>query len=456
MSTEKPTRWTRRAFITAAVVAVPAALFALRRSLRSRIDRLTERPEFSATPPLVPHDPAKERRTVYVAKGEGPAANVERVIAKLGGIEKVVGKDDVVIVKVSAQWWNVGMTNVAAVKRFVEMIVDMPGFTGEVIVFENTHFLDKDGAGLTRAWTHPSERNVDVPGWNKLGDLIPYFRDRKSPVSFVGLIDAGKSTLAGDHWHDPDHAHGVYGGAGKGPIEPGEERDGYRWDFDAAFRLKRSLVDYAQTPLTWPVFSSPRTGVVVDLKEGLFTREGGTRKKLDRKLTWISMTTVNEHVATGMTCASKSSMGIVDMSAGRMGSDPRVAAYQSVHYFGNPNASWRMAGPLAHFAKVVRAPDLYLAVAEWVAVHPPGEWDDEAKDIRIEASSVHNVGAIAAGKDPVAVDTYCAENFLKPLGGGRAALYDVDDPDSRLSRFLRYFREVHGSGTLDQKLIDVV
>lgn len=455
--TDAPSKrnWTRRAFLGAAAVALPLA-FVLRKKLLGRIARYTERPDFSATPPLVPHDPARDARTVYVSRGAGPAGNVDAVLDKLGGIEKLIGSTDVVIVKVSAQWWNQGMTNVAAVKRLVERILERPGFTGEVIVFENTHFVGKDGSGLTRAWTRPSERNVDVPGWNKLGDLVPHFTKLGAPVSFVGLVDGGKSTLAGDHWHDPTHEHGVYGGDGRGPIEPGDTRDGYHWDESLVFRKKRSLVDYAETPLTWPRFTSPRTGIVVDLKDGLMRREGGRLVPVEgRKLTWISMVTANEHESTGMTCACKSAMGIVDMSAGRMGSHPRAAPYASVHYFGSPSAHWRMAGPLAHFATHVRAPDLYLAVAEWVAIHPTVEpdWDDEKRDIRMAETSARHVGTVVAGVDPVAVDTYVAKNVLMPLGGARQRMYDVDDPDSTLSRFLRYYREVRGEGTLDLGLI---
>jgi hypothetical protein len=167
------------------------------------------------------------------------------------------------------------------------------------------------------------------------------------------------------------------------------------------------------------------------------------------------MVTVNEHAATGMTAACKSAMGVVDMSAGRMGVDARTDAYRSVHYFGSPSARWRMAGPLAHFAREVRAPDLYIATAEWVGATPKTaeRWDD-AKDLRLEASSAHHVGAIAAGADPVAVDTVCARQFVMPLTK-RGAECDLDRPDSTLSRFLRYYREVHGSGTLDPALIDV-
>ncbi len=449
---------TRRRLLAAAGVALAGAgavALAARRRLVARLSQWTRLDEFTRTPELAPHDPARDRRTLYVARGGTPAENVDAIFEKLGGVEPFVGADDVVIIKVSAQWWNQGMTNVAAVKRVVERVLGREGFRGEVIVFENVHFRLADGSGLARAFTRPSERNVDVAGWDKMGDLLPHFAKLGAPVSFVGLVDAGESRLAGDHWHDPNHAHGVYGGDGRGPIAPGDPRDGYHWDFDRAFRLRRSRVDYAQTPLTWPRFTASRTGTVVDLKDGAFRREGGRLVPLGRKVTWVNMTTANEHSATGYTGACKSAMGVVDMSAGRMGLDPRVRDYQSVHYFGDPHARWRMAGPLAHFAKAVRAPDLYLSVAEWVAFTPRPGWDDEKQDIRLAEESAFRANTVVAGTDPVAIDAYCVRHLLMPRQGANRAMLNLDDPDSKVSKFLRYYRQVHGSGTLEPALVDV-
>ena len=456
-------RWlTRRKLLTvgAAAGAFAAGAFVLRRPLMSRVRKLTRSKEFAATPALVPHDPATERRTIAVARGDTPARNVDAVLDKIG-FDKVVGTDDVVIVKVSAQWWNQGMTNVAAAQRLIERILARDGFRGEVVVFENVHFRLKDGSGLARAFTRPSERNVDVAGWSKLGDLVEHYRAQNAPVSFVGLIDAGTSELATEPWHDPDHAHGVYGGDGRGPIAPGDVRDGYHWDFDRTFSKKRGWFEHSRTPLTWPVFTSPRSGLQIDLASGVYELAGGKRTKTSRKLTWISMVTMNEHESTGMTACCKSAMGIVDMSAGRLGTDPRVADYNSIHYFGKPEASWRMAGPLAYFAREVRAPDLYLAVAEWVAIVPSAAtaWNDDAMDPRLEASSAQHANTIIAGSDPVAIDWWGAKNVLTPLAESINARnrreFDVRDPDSKLSRFLRYYREVGRGGTMDDGLITV-
>ncbi len=280
----------RRGVIVGAVTAgVGGIAFALRR----RLNAITQLPSFTAAPPLVPHDPVRDRATVHVARGASPSGNVDAVLDKLGGISSVVGADDVVVIKVSAQWWNQGMTNVAAVKRVLEHVIERPGFRGEVIVFENTHFRLADGSGLSRAWVHPSARNVDVPGWTTLGDLIPHFRARGVPVSFVGLVDAGPSALSEDDWHDPGHAAGVYGGDGRGPIAPGDPRDGYHWDFARTFRLRRTWFDDARTPLTWPRFTSPASGLVVDLRAGVLRRDANQLVASGRNLTWINLTTAN-------------------------------------------------------------------------------------------------------------------------------------------------------------------
>jgi hypothetical protein len=106
----------------------------------------------------------------------------------------------------------------------------------------------------------------------------------------------------------------------------------------------------------------------------------------------------------------------------------------------------------------VRAPDLYLAVAEWVGVTPRSATpeSEEREDLRLSSGAARQVRAVVGGTDPVAVDQWCARNLLMPLGGKHQERYDLDNPDSTLSRFLRYYREVYGGGTLDPALVKVV
>jgi hypothetical protein len=114
-----------------------------------------------------------------------------------------------------------------------------------------------------------------------------------------------------------------------------------------------------------------------------------------------------------------------------------------------------MAGPLAHFARVVRAPDLYIAVAEWVGMTPASAWDED-RDVRLDAEAAVHAGTVVAGTDPVAIDQWLVRTLLMPRRGGRRRIYDLDDPDSLLSRFLREYRAVYGRGTLDPTLVEVL
>jgi hypothetical protein len=362
------------------------------------------------------------------------------------------------------------MTNVAAVQAAIEALLDLHGaaFRGEIVVVENTHFRFPDraegdpDAGLTRAWTHPSRWNVDVPGMTRLLDLREHFRRRGAPVSFVGLVDAGPSALASSPWHDPEHVHGEYGGDGRGPLRPGDLRDGYHWALDDLHRARRSWVAEARVPLSWPRFTSPATGRVLDLRGGVLRRDGGRLVADDRRLRLLTMTTANEHGATGITGACKSAMGLVDMSAGALGTHPLVAGLQSVHYAGRlpgqpgeRSPLWRMAGPLARFGQRVRRPDLYLTVAEWVAVTPATGFDARAEDLRHSPACAVRAGTVIAGDDPVAIDAWAVRHLLHPAAGAHAAALDLDDADSTVSRFLRCFRLEAGHGTLDPALVEV-
>lgn len=437
-------------------LGIGAGIYGLSRVLRARLGNLTQYKQFTAAPEPTLANAQRDMSSVYVSRALQPAEGVDVVLAKLGGIQAKVGAEDVVIIKVSAQWWNQGMTNVAAVRRVIEHILERPGgFSGEVIVFENTHFRMRDGSGLSRAWVRPSERNVDVPGWNKLGDLIPHFQQRNAPVSFVGLIDAGPSALANDDWEDAAHAYGVYGGDERGPLAAGDSRDGYHWDFGNVFELPRSPFDAARCLTSWPRFTSPHSGLVVDLRDGVLVRSPRGLEPTGRRLTWINMTTANEHTATGLTAATKSTMGVVDMSAGELGTHPLCAGYRSVHYFGRgaPTAAWRMAGPLAHFANTVRAPDLIISVAHWVAFTPA---TPIGGDIRMEAASAAPMQTIVAGEDPVAIDAWLCRNVMRQVPSVNSAMFDVDRDDATVAKFLRYFAEVRGRGVIDSASITVV
>ena len=79
------------------------------------------------------------KSTIYVCKNGTPEQNVAKLIEMMGGIEKVVGQNDIVIIKPNAQWKNHGMTNTNTIKGLIDVILKIHNFSGEVIIAENHH-----------------------------------------------------------------------------------------------------------------------------------------------------------------------------------------------------------------------------------------------------------------------------------------------------------------------------
>ncbi|MFV1975187.1 MAG: hypothetical protein ACC651_05525, partial [Candidatus Scalindua sp.] len=50
---------------------------------------------------------------LYRAVNGTPDRNLVKVMEMMGGIEKLIGSDDVVVIKPNAQWWNQGAPNLS-------------------------------------------------------------------------------------------------------------------------------------------------------------------------------------------------------------------------------------------------------------------------------------------------------------------------------------------------------
>ncbi|MBW2642894.1 MAG: hypothetical protein JRC89_05880, partial [Deltaproteobacteria bacterium] len=54
------------------------------------------------------------KTTVYRAVNGRPSENLLKVIDLMGGIKRIIGIDDVVVIKPNVQWWNQGVPNLSA------------------------------------------------------------------------------------------------------------------------------------------------------------------------------------------------------------------------------------------------------------------------------------------------------------------------------------------------------
>lgn len=124
-------------------------------------------------------------------------------ISELGGPDGLIGSDDVVLVKVNAQWKYRGATNSDLVRGLVRRLLDHPErFTGEVVLVENGQ-----GRGSLACDTRAAYPDSAVhANANDERHSFLYLVDRvfHDPRVSAYLLDpiAGKFLVAGDHATD--------------------------------------------------------------------------------------------------------------------------------------------------------------------------------------------------------------------------------------------------------------
>ena len=389
---------------------------------------------------------------VYIARNSSPEANIAKVIEMTGGIEKHIGKRDIVVLKPNAQWYNQGMTNTDAMKGFIDLVLAIPNFDGEIIIAEN-HHIQKDE---TRGWV-TEERN----GQFNYNELIEHYQLQ------------GKKNVTKYHWHNagkcthPQQHNACCGNIVNHP----SQGDGYVWLTNCYYVSPSGN----KCVMTYPVFTSAYSGLTIDLKNGVW--EDGKFSKRPVKL--INFSALNHHGRySGVTASVKNLMGVVDMTCGWHGDAPEGA--YNVHHVGVSkkitwlNAHWRISkyrgrlrdlfedfccrnfyhagGALGYWMKHVRMPDLNIITAEIVG------WAS-----RTDVNKSCKTKAIIASLDPVALDYIAGKEILLPVTPkdlkektGKK-YYDLHNPDNKSSPFYKFLLETHkqGIGNLDVDKIKI-
>ena len=249
---------------------------------------------------------AIDRSAREKAPGEGfifrsvngkPDENLIKVLELLGGIGKMIGDRDVVVIKPNVQWWNQGAPNLLSLKTLVDSIMERPGgFQGEVVVAENCH---RGKTPWTSAgWSTPFVRNADIPGTESYTQLAAGLKKRYgkkySTIHWID-VDAGGKRVFG-----PGEGDGYVYCDGTGKVPLLECRNGL------------SGRDFRATIMTYPVFTTDQ-GTVVDLKNGIW--EKGTYT--GRPLRFINLAALNHHSSyCGVTSLVKNYLGVSDLSGG--------------------------------------------------------------------------------------------------------------------------------------------
>lgn len=367
--------------------------------------------------------------TIYRAVNGPPDKNVAKVVEMMGGIEKLIESDAVVIIKPNGQWWNQGTPNLSAVKALIDLIMNRPGgFEGEVVVAENCHRGFNPWKSLHSGWAASFERNSDLPDVSNMNELCAHLKGRYS------------SRFSAVHWIDLSHG-------GKRVFSP-KDGEGYVY-CDGTGGLPLIKCDngapdqhFRSSIMTYPIFRTDR-GTIVDFKNGLWEKGVYT----GRPLRFINCAALNHHsVFCAATSAIKNYMGITDLSGG---SDParggRLSGpYYNFHSFPfNGSATGPVAGMLGKeigvFMKTVRKADLNMTTAEWVGLtsrtNPP----------------IARTRAILASTDPVALDYHATKYLLYP--NSKVSIHNPDNKKSPLHQYLVRCAE-EGGGVFDENRVE--
>jgi hypothetical protein len=227
----------------------------------------------------------------------------------LSGAAGLIAPDDVVLIKVNAQWKYRGSTNSDLIRGLIQRVLDHPdGFTGEVVIFEN---------GQSQG-----SLNGDALGWGSYPDTSVHANANDETHSFNYLVNTV--------FHDPRVSSYLLD-----PI-----RSNFIGATDHASNGYRKLED-----VSYPCFTSVG-GHRVELLEGIWQGTGyGQNLKL------INVPVLKIHGGSEITASLKHLYGVLSMADG---------ATTNRHYSGLGSTCGKMVVS-------VRTPVLNIVDAIWVS-----------------------------------------------------------------------------------------
>ena len=374
--------------------------------------------------------PQANHTVIYRAVNGTPDQNLRKIIELMGGIERIIGRDDVVLIKPNVQWWNQGAPNLSSLKTFVDLTMDRPGgFKGEVVLAENCHRGVSPWTSASSGWAHDFERNSGITNISNYNELSRILKNKyKERFSTCHMIDVGAGSKR------------VYGAA---------DGTGYVY-CDGSHGVPLMICEnggigpnHRATIMTYPILLTDK-GTRIDFKNGIWENGSYTGPPL----CFINFSALNHHsVYCGVTSAVKNYMGITDLSGGPDPNDGGrlTEKYYNFHSFPfnkwSPGPSPGMLGKeIGMFMKTMRKADLNITTADWVGLSS-----------RTDPPIVHT-RAVLASTDPVALDYHAAKNILFP--NSNLTIHNPDNPKGPLYPILKKCAE-SGGGTLDENRIEV-
>lgn len=296
----------------------------------------------------------------------------------------ILGKNDVVVVKINNQWGGKGSgdgagrlaTNTDVLKGLIWRILQHPdGFTGEIVIAENAQPISTNNWDVTPA-------NAEDQG-QSFKDVVTTFQSEGYPVSLYDWTSLNNSRFDGGDINSVGYPAGEY-------IQ-GNMTDGY------------VMLDDPNTPatneLSYPKFKTSQ-GNYVSMRYGVWN---GSSYDRDR-LTFINMPVLKRHAMAGATISWKNLIGFISTDGW---SNNRFSTWDTMHnyfwgYSSGPDGNY---GLLGKEIALISAPDLNLTDAIWVAFQSNYQGDAIRQNI------------LMASSDPFAVDWYASEYVLHSITG---------------------------------------
>ncbi|MGA2502092.1 MAG: DUF362 domain-containing protein [Tepidisphaeraceae bacterium] len=322
----------------------------------------------------------------------------------LSGSDGLIATNDVVILKVNAQWKCRGGTNTDMLRGLIHRILQHPdGFDGEVVIFEN-------GQGRPAAFDgiHCDVDKTEYKPFPELAGKVQVNAEQQDVTTInylVGTVFAGKPVSsflmdphAGVFIADSDHTTNGYRRIG----EPGTQC------------------------ISYPCFTTAG-GNRIELRDGRWT---GFDYAQNVKL--IHCAVLKDHSGDiGMTGALKIVYGTLSMQDG-------TSARR--HYAD-------LGSQCARMWTEVRSPDLSILDCLWVsygAITVDGQPVSGCVGYPPQIVSRQNI--LLAGHDPVAIDYHACKHILLPLGGENAANHDPDRNPRLVSVYRQAQETINAAG----------
>lgn len=296
------------------------------------------------------------------------------------GPEGLIAADDVVIIKVNAQWDERGGTNTDLLRALIQALIDHPdGFTGEIIVSDNGQGETRGSLGRGGSFTYPLNNALDTS--QSIQDVVDGFSGGYKVSTYL--------------WTDITETRAY-------EFSEGDMDDGYVVE-ETVHPSTGLMVSYAKFTTEY--------GTHVSFKKGVWDVEAEGYDSNVLKVINLSM--LKSHIVYGVTASVKNYMGVPsDLLTGQI-----TGEYLNTH-----NTIGR--GGMGTLMVNTRFPVLNIIDSIWInAVPLSGPWTPYR--------SATQMSIITASIDPVALDYWSVKYILLQNWENRSGEVFVSmDPDN--------------------------